>query len=166
MAFAGELPLVAEDLGTITRDVVELKDALDLPGMAVLQFAFDPAERSTFLPHNHVRNLVVYTGTHDNNTAVGWWRHEAGGGQRSFFSRYTGSTGEEIHWDLIRLALSSVADLAVVPHQDVVGLDESFRMNTPGTATGNWRFRLSGAMVAASLRDRLADLVEVYSRRS
>ncbi len=161
----GELPLVAEDLGTITPDVVELKDALGLPGMAVLQFAFDPAERSTFLPHNHVRNLVVYTGTHDNNTTVGWWRQEAGEVRRDFLRRYAGTEGHEVHWDLIRLALASVARLAVIPHQDVAGLDGTARMNTPGIAAGNWRFRLPRTALDEGLRDRLAALVELYDRR-
>jgi 4-alpha-glucanotransferase len=163
-AAIGELPMVAEDLGFITEDVTALRDALDLPGMAVLQFAFSPSPRSRFLPHSHHPNMVVYTGTHDNNTTAGWYRDDAKEEERAFARRYLGTDGREIHWDMIRAALSSVADLAVVPHQDVAGLGADCRMNTPATSEGNWRFRITESMLSDALRDRLGELVWLYGR--
>jgi 4-alpha-glucanotransferase len=160
----GALPLVAEDLGFITRDVVQLKEKLRLPGMAVLQFAFAPGKSSTFLPHNHVRDLVVYTGTHDNDTTLGWWMGAADDGVRTFLRRYLGTNAGEIHWDLIRAALASVAVLAVVPHQDLAGLGTDCRMNTPGVAEGNWRFRITRWMLDDGIRQRFADLIRLYDR--
>ncbi len=160
----GELPFVAEDLGVINEDVTELRDAQGLPGMAVLQFAFDPSDRSLFLPYRQRRNQVVYTGTHDNNTTLGWFLSDASPAEKAFVRRYLGSDGREIHWDMIRLALASVADLAVVPHQDIAGLGGDCRMNTPSTPAGNWRFRLTDWMSATALADRFTDLAGVYGR--
>ncbi|MBP1619471.1 MAG: 4-alpha-glucanotransferase [Acidobacteria bacterium] len=160
----GSLPLVAEDLGVMTPDVEALRDGLGLPGMAVLQFAFSPALRSTFLPYRHRAELVVYTGTHDNNTTLGWYLGEATEGERDYLRRYLDADAREVHWDLIRAALASVADLAVVPHQDLAGLGGDCRMNTPSTAEGNWRFRLTGWMLDPGLQRRLADLVWLYGR--
>lgn len=160
----GELPLVAEDLGVITEEVTALRDAEGLPGMAVLQFAFDPKESSLFLPYRHRRNQVVYTGTHDNNTTLGWFLGDASPAEKEFVRRYLGSDGREIHWDMIRLALASVADLAIVPHQDIAGLGADCRMNTPSTPDGNWRFRLTDWMLGSALADRFADLARVYGR--
>jgi 4-alpha-glucanotransferase len=161
----GGLPLVAEDLGDISDDVVALREWLDLPGMAVLQFAFAPAPRSEFLPYNHERNQVVYTGTHDNNTTVGWYRDDASTAEKDFARRYLATDGSEIHWDMIRLALSSVANLAVIPHQDIAGIGSEGRMNQPGLASGNWRFRLTDAMLAPAHQRRLAELIWTYGRR-
>jgi 4-alpha-glucanotransferase len=160
----GELPMVAEDLGVITEDVTALREALGLPGMAVLQFAFSPSPRSRFLPHSHRRNMVVYTGTHDNNTTLGWYMGEASEAERDFARRYAGTDGREIHWDMIRLALASVADLAVVPHQDIAGLGGDCRMNIPATPEGNWRFRITEWMLSEALRDRLGELIRLYGR--
>jgi len=160
----GGLPLVAEDLGEITPDVIELRKALGLPGMAILQFGFSAEPRSSFIPYHHERDLVVYTGTHDNNTTVGWFREEATAAERDLLQRYSASNGDEIHWDMIRLAMASVADVAVVPHQDVAGLGSAARMNTPGRGDGNWTFRVTSAMLDERLRDRLADLVWTYGR--
>ncbi|OFV82711.1 MAG: 4-alpha-glucanotransferase [Acidobacteria bacterium RBG_13_68_16] len=163
-AALGHLPLVAEDLGVITEDVVALRDGLDLPGMAVLQFAFSPSPRSTFVPYQLRHNTVVYTGTHDNNTTLGWYVGDASEAEKDYVRRYVGTDGHEIHWDMIRLALSTVADLAAVPHQDIAGLGGDCRMNTPATAEGNWRFRLTDWMVSEALRDRFAELVWTYGR--
>ena len=160
----GELPFVAEDLGVITEDVVSLREAFDLPGMAVLQFAFSPRLRSSFVPYRHRKDLVVYTGTHDNNTTLGWYLDDATPEEKDFARRYLACDGHEIHWDMIRAALASVADLAVVPHQDIAGLGADCRMNTPATATGNWRFRLTDWMLAPALRDRFAELAWLYGR--
>jgi len=160
----GELPLVAEDLGVITEDVTALRKAFGLPGMAVLQFAFAPSPRSQFLPYNLRRDQIVYTGTHDNNTTLGWYLSDASEAEQDFARRYLGSDGHEIHWDMIRLALSSVVDLAVVPHQDIAGLGSDCRMNTPAVAEGNWRFRITEWMLSDTLRNRLAELVSLYGR--
>ncbi len=160
----GGLPFVAEDLGTITEDVHELRRALGLPGMVILHFAFTPEPRSTYIPYRHTRDLVVYTGTHDNNTTVGWWQEDATEGERDLVRRYLATDGAEIHWDLIRAAMASVADLAVVPHQDLAGLGSDCRMNTPGKAEGNWGFRITPWMLDAALQARLADLVDAYGR--
>lgn len=163
-AALGDLPLVAEDLGIITEDVNALRRGLGLPGMAVLQFAFDPAQRSSFLPYRHERNLVVYTGTHDNNTTLGWYLQDASEAEKDFVRRYLGTGGQDIHWDMIRAALASVAALAIVPHQDLAGLGADCRMNTPGLADGNWRFRITDWMLSGWHQRRLADLVQLYGR--
>ncbi len=160
----GDLPFVAEDLGLIDAPVNELRDALGLPGMAVLQFAFSPEPRSTFLPYGHQKNLVVYTGTHDNNTTRGWYDEEASEKEKDFVRRYLGVPGHEIHWDMVRAALASVADLAIVPHQDLAGLGSSARMNRPGTWQENWDFRLEGWMLDPGIRYRLGELVWLYGR--
>jgi 4-alpha-glucanotransferase len=160
----GGLPFVAEDLGEITADVVELRKQLELPGMAILQFAFTPADRSLFLPYQLEPDLVVYTGTHDNNTSLGWYLEDAGEVERDFVRRYCGTDGHDIHWDLIRLAMASVGSLAIVPHQDLAGLGSDCRMNTPSVADGNWTFRITPWMLSADIRNRLADLVWVYGR--
>jgi 4-alpha-glucanotransferase len=160
----GALPFVAEDLGVITEDVVALRDGLDLPGMEILQFAFVPSPRGQFIPYRHRRQLVVYTGTHDNNTTLGWYMGDASDAEKDFVRRYLGTDGHEIHWDMIRLALSSVANLAVVPHQDIAGLGADCRMNTPATTKGNWRFRLTDWMLGDALRDRFAELAWLYGR--
>jgi 4-alpha-glucanotransferase len=170
----GGLPLIAEDLGEITTEVEALRDRFDLPGMRVLQFAFGGDPGSEFhLPHRYVRHCIAYTGTHDNDTAVGWYRSDHAGGtqdearhsfERSFARRYLGTDGTEFHWDLIRAAMASVADTVIVPLQDVLGLDSRARMNTPGTPTGNWTWRFSEGRLTPDLGTRLADLTAVYSR--
>lgn len=162
-AIGENLPLVAEDLGFITPDVVELRDRLDLPGMAILQFAFNPEEKSSFLPHNHRENLVVYTGTHDNNTALGWWEEETTPQQRAFFRAYSGSE-EPVHVAFIRLAMASVARLAIIPMQDVLGLPSSCRTNRPGTSEGNWRFRLLPQELTSEAAAFLRSLADIYQR--
>lgn len=160
----GELPLVAEDLGEITPEVLELRRELDMPGMVILHFAFSPEPRSTFIPYAHERKMVVYTGTHDNNTSVGWYHEDAGEDEKDLVRRYAACSGREIHWDLIRLAMGSVAELAVVPHQDLAGLGSDCRMNTPSVGEGNWRFRITPEMLGQGIQARLFDLIEVYGR--
>ena len=162
-AALGSLPIIAEDLGVITPDVEELRDGLGFPGMKVLQFAFggDPADQ--YLPHNYPRNCVVYSGTHDNDTTLGWWRalsrHE-----QTNVQLYLGRDGGDIAWDFIRLALASVGDVAIVPMQDVFGLGSEGRMNTPGQAGGNWGWRYTPPMLTTDLADRLGTLTRVYGR--
>jgi 4-alpha-glucanotransferase len=160
----GRLPFVAEDLGTITEDVHELRRGLGLHGMAILQFAFAPEPRSTYIPYRLSRDLVVYTGTHDNNTTLGWYRDEASEEEKDLLRRYAVTDGAEINWDLARLALASVCDLAVLPHQDLAGVGSEGRMNTPGVGVGNWTFRLAPWMLDEAIRDRLAELIRVYGR--
>jgi 4-alpha-glucanotransferase len=158
----GEVPLVAEDLGTITPDVRALAAELGMPGMKVLQFAFFE-EDSLYLPHNHVRSAVVYTGTHDNDTARGWWA--ALNEEESARARdYLGGDGSEIEWDLIRAAYASVADRAIVPAQDVFGLGSEARMNTPGRAGGNWSWRAREEDFRPDRAERLARLAELTGR--
>lgn len=160
----GSLPMVAEDLGEITPDVVELRRSLGLPGMAVLHFGFSPEPRSDFIPYRLHRDTVVYTGTHDNNTTVGWYAEDASEGERDLVRRYTASDGSDIHWQLVRQAMASVADVAVIPHQDLLGLDSGARMNRPGEADGNWTFRMTETMLDSSVASRFRELVETFER--
>jgi 4-alpha-glucanotransferase len=141
-AALGELPIIAEDLGVITPDVAELRDHFRFPGMKVLQFAFASDWNDPYLPHNFIRNCVVYTGTHDNDTTVGWFT-SLEDEERVRVCRYTGTKGIDISWDFIHLALASVADLAIFPLQDVLRLGSAARMNAPGSLGGNWRWRFT-----------------------
>ena len=168
----GELPIIAEDLGIITPEVNALREQFELPGMRVLQFAFAGGSDNTHRPHNYPRNCVVYTGTHDNNTTVGWFQGEGARvaeaddvrRERETALGYLGSRGDEINWDLIRLAFMSVADTAIVPVQDVLGLGSEARMNTPGTTSGNWRWRLAAGQLTEQHARRLAELGQLYGR--
>ncbi len=171
----GGLPLIAEDLGNITFEVEALRDRFGLPGMKVLQFAFgDDPGADVYLPYRYIPHCIVYTGTHDNDTTVGWLTSktvdstqlpEQVAAERAYVKRYLGTSGEEFHWDLIRLAYGSVADTVIIPMQDVLGLDSSARMNTPGRAEGNWGWRVTTEQLEqTSARERLADLAAVYDR--
>jgi 4-alpha-glucanotransferase len=170
----GELPIVAENLGVITPEVEGLRRRFNFPGMAILQFAFgnDP-QAPSFRPHNYVRNLVAYTGTHDNDTAAGWWNPAAGASTRTeedvrkeheFARRYLDLDGREINWVMIRGVLASVADAAIYPLQDVLGLGSEARMNVPGRPAGNWRWRFRSGILTEALRDRLGELTVTYDR--
>lgn len=160
----GRMRIIAEDLGTITPEVLALRRAVGLPGMRVLQFAFDGDPDNFYLPHNYESSTVVYTGTHDNNTTIGWWS-EIDQTSRAYIGRYLGASGESIHWDFIRAAFASVADYAIVPMQDILGLDAAHRMNLPGTEEGNWAWRFSWAQVASWHAERLADMTRIYGRQ-
>lgn len=159
----GELPIIAEDLGVITPEVEEMRDTFDFPGMKILQFAFGGEKNSSFLPHTFVHNCVVYTGTHDNETTVGWYRN-ASLAEQDHVRRYTASSGHDIAWDLIRLAFSSVADMAVIPLQDHMKLDNSARMNFPGKASGYWQWRFTPEMLTGEIQMRLVEMTELYGR--
>jgi 4-alpha-glucanotransferase len=160
----GSLPILAEDLGVITPDVEALRDQFGFPGMKVLQFAFGSDTANPFLPYNYLRNSVVYTGTHDNDTTVGWF-HQLSDWERGNLLRYLGCTGPDgIHWDLIRLALSSVAEQAIFPLQDILGLGTEARMNFPGKPSGNWQWRYQAEALTQELGDRLRQLTETYGR--
>ncbi len=161
-----QLEIVAEDLGTITRPVIRLRDELGLAGMKVLIFAFDSDERNLYLPHNYEhRNFVVYTGTHDNNTVVGWYLDpEIGEYAKKRARRYANSDGSRIHWDFIRMAYSSVARLAMVPMQDVLGFGGDCRMNLPASTKNNWRWRLAERFLTPQVAGALQDEARFYAR--
>ncbi|MDH5571929.1 MAG: 4-alpha-glucanotransferase [Gammaproteobacteria bacterium] len=160
------LPLVAEDLGVITDEVIELKNAFNLPGMKVLQFAFDGSTDNPHLPHQHESNDVVYTGTHDNDTTLGWVSNEQNY-NKDFFIEYTGiamSSAEQGAWSMIRLAMSSVSFLCVLPMQDVLMLGSEARMNTPGTINNNWQWRFDWQQVQPETIEKLSRLMTLYQR--
>jgi 4-alpha-glucanotransferase len=171
----GELPIVAENLGVITPEVEALRTRFGFPGMAILQFAFgtDP-QAPTFRPHAYTRDRVVYTGTHDNDTTIGWWTGAGAGDstrtaddivrEHDFARRYLGTDGSAMHWVLIRAVLASVADLVMVPAQDLLGLGSEARMNVPGKATGNWRWRCGFGLLDDRLAARLRELTVLYER--
>lgn len=162
----GSLPIMAEDLGVMTPEVEELRDRFEFPGMRVLMFSFGGGPDNFHLPHHYPKNSVVYTGTHDNDTAVGWWKR-ASKYERELFHKYiTGyAAGEEINWVLIRLAMASVSNQAIVPLQDILGLDNSARMNIPGTSSGNWDWRFNDLEILSDqLCDRLLEVTRLYSR--
>jgi 4-alpha-glucanotransferase len=161
----GELPLIAEDLGYITPEVHALRDRHQLAGMRVLQWGFGDAGAHFFLPHRFHNNVVVYTGTHDNDTTVGWWRSGASEAERAGVRDYFGPhAGDEIHWKLIHAGAASVADLCIVPLQDVLGLGSEARMNTPSRSTGNWNWRLQPDELTPNLVQRMAALASMTDR--
>ncbi len=161
----GDVPIVAEDLGLITPEVEHLRDANQFPGMRVLQFAFDsgPGPKNHFLPHNYIPYSVVYTGTHDNDTTVGWYatRDEK---QKAFLTHYLGIAPGQVSWDLIRLAMSSVSAWAITPMQDVLDLGTEARMNRPSAAYGNWAWRMAPHYYHNHTAERLAELVVLFDR--
>jgi 4-alpha-glucanotransferase len=159
----GDLPIIAEDLGEITPDVIVLRDEFGLPGMRILQFAFAKDAKDLFLPHNYVVNCVAYTGTHDNETSCGWFE-QAPKKERDFCRRYLARSGEDIAWDMIRAVWSSVAASTLAPLQDFLSLGSSARMNYPGRASGNWSWRVPVEAIDEVLRDRIFELNWLYGR--
>ena len=158
---------LVEDLGHITEDVLELRDKYNLPGMNVLQFAFNSdIPKNPYLPHNHRKNSVVYTGTHDNNTIKGWYKNELNIQQRLMLSEYIGKDINElnVHNELVRLALSSTAKLSVLPIQDILGLDARARMNLPGSRSDNWEWRLLPDILNQHIEENLARLTFIFGR--
>ncbi|MDX6497578.1 MAG: 4-alpha-glucanotransferase [Blastocatellia bacterium] len=170
----GELPIIAEDLGVITPEVEKLRDDCGFPGMRILQFAFSSDAGNHDLPHNYHSNVVVYTGTHDNDTTVGWFQSVAGEGstrdsaqieiEREFCLQYLNTDGKEINWDFIRAVWSSVANTAVVPLQDLLGLGTDARMNLPNSTSGNWSWRFKAGELNDELAKRLRHLTKLYGR--
>lgn len=159
----GGLPFFAEDLGYITPDVHALRDRLQIPGMAVLQFGFGDAGAHMYLPHR-AEGKVIYTGTHDNDTVVGWWNSGAAEHERRNAEAYLGRCDDGIHWGFIRAALGSPASLSIVPLQDVLGLGSEARMNTPSINGGNWRWRFDETLLRPELSAKLALLAELSDR--
>ncbi|NDJ60738.1 MAG: 4-alpha-glucanotransferase [Chloroflexi bacterium] len=162
----GSLPIVAEDLGLITPEVEAIRDHFDFPGMKVLHFAWgDLSGKNPFLPHNHTKNSIVYTGTHDNNTTIGWWKEEVTEEMRHHLGVFTEREISEPHWILIRMAWGSVGHTAVAPMQDLLGLDERHRMNTPGSLGGNWAWRMKvDELENQGVRDRLRHYTTIFRR--
>ncbi len=158
----GELPIIAEDLGEITPDVIVLRDQFDLPGMKILQFGFSGPDND-FLPHNYLSNCVTYTGTHDNDTARGWYE-SAPDHERDFAHRYLSIDGSDFPWELARAAWASVAVYAIAPMQDLLGLGTEARMNFPSTLGGNWSWRLDDSALTDELGGRLRELNYLYRR--
>ena len=171
----GDLPIIAENLGVITPEVEAIRHEFGLPGMAILQFAFgnDPQAR-TFKPHNYVRDLVAYTGTHDNDTVVGWWTSSGAGDstrtpedvakEHAYARAYLNFKDEPINWVLIRGIMASVADTAITPMQDLLGLGSEARMNLPGMASGYWKWRMKPGAASGDIATRLKEIVVLYDR--
>jgi 4-alpha-glucanotransferase len=159
----GDLPVIAEDLGVITPDVVEIRDRFNLPGMKIIQFAFHGDPEEPFLPHNHIENCVLYTGTHDNDTSCGWYAR-INEKERDFYRRYLGRDGHDVAWDFIRACWSSVAVFALAPMQDLLNLGNEARMNYPGNPGGNWSWRMPVDALSETVRNRLMEFNYLYSR--
>lgn len=159
----GELPIIAEDLGLITPDVIELREEFNLPGMKILQFAFDTSEENNYLPHTYTHNSVVYTGTHDNNTTLGWFQN-AKKEEKKLVYDYTNAKDNDICFAFIQLAFASVANIAIIPMQDVLKEDEDARMNFPGSSTGNWQWRFKKSNLSSTLEKKLSKLATIYFR--
>lgn len=170
----GDLPFWAEDLGVITPDVEELRDSFGFPGMRILQFAFGGDTANHDLPHNYINNSAAYTGTHDNDTTVGWFNSQSGAGstrneaeinqEREFCLRYLNSDGAEIHWDFVRAVWASVANTAIAPMQDLLGLGNGARMNLPASSAGNWYWQCTDGDFSDEIAERLRGLTEIYGR--
>ena len=159
----GKLPIIAEDLGVITPEVENLRDRYDFPGMKIVQFAFDSGPSNPYLPHNHQKKSVVYSGTHDNDTTVGWY-DSLSDAQRSRVSYYVGGKGDDTVVSILRLVLMSVANTAIIPLQDLLQLGSEARMNVPGAAFGNWGWRFTWDMIDRDLAGDVRDQVECYGR--
>lgn len=162
-----DAPIIAEDLGIITPDVKEVMNRFRFPGMKVLLFAFgDDLATNPYTPHNHIKNCVLYTGTHDNNTVRGWYEHEVSPDVKQKIARYLGHAVPltDVHWVLIRCAMTSVADMVIFPMQDILGLSAEDRMNKPSTVHGNWEWRLLPEEMTPSLSAKLRDMTRIYGR--
>jgi 4-alpha-glucanotransferase len=158
----GSLPILAEDLGVITPDVVALREQFDLPGMKILQFAFSGPD-NPFLPHSYPKNCAVYTGTHDNDTTRGWYER-APEAEKDFARRYLQMDGSRIAWDLIRHAWNSVAVFSLAPLQDFLELGTAARMNYPSKLGGNWEWRMNGQALSDGLQKRIKEMNWLYQR--
>jgi len=157
------LPLIAEDLGNLTPEVIKLRDQFDLPGMKILQFAFDSDMDNPYLPANISANAVIYPGTHDNNTTLGWWQ-DLDATEQQRVRDFLQNPCDRIPWTLIETALSSIAHLAIIPLQDILSLPASSRMNIPGTATGNWQWRYQSDALSADIISQLKNMSHLYGR--
>lgn len=161
----GDMPIIAEDLGIITQDVIELRDNYHLPGMRVLQFAFGEDESNHFLPHHYIENTIAYTGTHDNDTAIGWW-NSAPVKEKAFLQKYLATDGQAIQWDMMNALSASQANMVIYPMQDVLGLSGEHRMNYPGKSAGNWEWRFSWSQLKQEQTQLLAKISTEHNRAS
>jgi 4-alpha-glucanotransferase len=161
----GELPIIAEDLGVITPDVEDMRDSFNLPGMRIFQFGFDSNPQDPFLPHNYPVNCIVYTGTHDNDTALGWF-NRVPEKDKAFYRKYMDRDGSNVSWDLIRGVWSSVAIFGLAPLQDFLNLGNEARMNYPGNPSGNWIWRMPKGALTLELQEKIKELNYLYSRLS
>ena len=161
----GELPILAEDLGFVTEGVEKLRDKYHFPGMKIIQFAFDSDSTNAFLPHNYPQNCVVYTGTHDNDTSIGWY-NQAPEEEKHRVRVYTKSDGEKINWEFIRLGMYSVADQAIFPLQDFMNLGAEHRMNIPGTSSNNWLWRYSPKMLDEVDKNKIKEFINQTNRKA
>jgi 4-alpha-glucanotransferase len=164
-----EISIIAEDLGVITPDVRAVINKFGFPGMKVLLFAFgEDLSTNPYAPHNHIKNCVIYTGTHDNNTITGWYKTELSPEDKRRISEYIGKevSGKTIHWEIVRLAMMSVADMVIIPMQDILGLGEKDRMNLPASLKGNWEWRLTPQQLSPSLITKLREITMIYGRDS
>ena len=160
----GNLPIIAEDLGVMTPDVEDLRDTFGFPGMKILEFAFDSSEANDYIPYNYTKNCIVYTGTHDNDTVAGWFRGASEADRKQVLD-YLGKDDRDIHWSFVRLAWSSVANTAIVPMQDLLGLGNEARMNLPGTVGGsNWKWRAKESDFDSALADAIANITSLFGR--
>ncbi len=159
----GDLPLIAEDLGAITPEVEQLRDTFDFPGMKILQFAFDSDEANEYLPHTYIKNCIAYTGTHDNNTVRGWWNSTTEENKQHVLD-YLNCSENDVCWTLIRAVWSSVANIAIVPLQDLLELGEEGRMNTPGATANNWLWRFREDSLTNKLAEKMKKITTIYDR--
>jgi 4-alpha-glucanotransferase len=159
----GDLAVIVEDLGAVTDEVIALRDACGFPGMKILQHGFNGDAKNQDLPHNYGCNAVAYTGTHDNDTSVGWYAH-ATRHERKFLRKYIHCRGRDIHWEMVRAVEASVADIAMIPMQDILGSGSDARMNLPATSRGNWQWRMAADAFDDDIVKRLADLTQTYGR--
>lgn len=159
----GKLPIIAEDLGEISQNVFDLRDEFDLPGMKICQFAFTGDPHDPFLPHNYPKNCIAYSGTHDNDTALGWYQN-APEDEKDFYRRYLSRSGENVSWDLIRAVWSSVARMSIAPLQDFLSLGSNARMNFPGKPSGNWSWRVLPDQINSELAAKIREINFLYSR--
>ena len=160
----GKKEVIAEDLGFLTPSVLKLVAKTGYPGMKIIEFAFDDDEQNAYLPHNYKQNCIVYTGTHDNDTVLGWYQ-SLGRKSRAFAKRYVGIRGrKEVNWQFIRLAMASVADTCIIPMQDYLGLGKEARINTPSTLGTNWKWRMAEGALSEELAARIYEMTKTYAR--
>ena len=160
----GSVPVIAEDLGILSEEAIELRMRYGFPGMKILQFAFSNYRENEFLPHFYDRNCVVYTGTHGNNTLRGWFEEEAKQEEKDTVLAYVGHDQDELVNNIIKLAWSSVANMVIIPMQDILNLDFLGRMNVPGTTTGNWKWRMTESQAEAFPVKEIQKLNDLYFR--
>ena len=163
-ATLGKKAVIAEDLGFLTKSVINLVKKTGYPGMKILQFAFDSREESDYLPHNYIANSIVYTGTHDNDTTLGWYE-KLNRKDKAFAKKYLNiKTNKDVQWEFIRAAMASVSDTCVIPMQDYLGLGTEARTNMPSTLGTNWKWRMLPGQFTEELAERILEMTKLYGR--